>query len=50
MNISLSGCYLWLKVKNSESKSQQTTVNTGRKDGCYLWLKVKNSESKSQQI
>ena len=41
-------CYLWLKGKNSESKSQQFLHRISRLLSCYLWLKGKNSESKSQ--
>ena len=43
-------CYLWLKGKNSESKSQQSWACNVEKKCCYLWLKGKNSESKSQPL
>ena len=42
------GCYLWLKGKNSESKSQPKMQEARAYESCYLWLKGKNSESKSQ--
>ena len=44
----LRRCYLWLKGKNSESKSQLDIRRMRNAVGCYLWLKGKNSESKSQ--
>ena len=47
MEIGLS-CYLWLKGKNSESKSQRFWFQVLVRWCCYLWLKGKNSESKSQ--
>ena len=41
-------CYSQRKVKNSESKSQQSGQKGAKVNSCYSQRKVKNSESKSQ--